>query len=363
MKLSNDVRVTASASQKAPVGAVVGRFQLFHNGHERLIREASKRCDTLLILVGSSQEYRTVKNPLSITERIRCINKCLALHTIANAIIIPVPDIIYDDPAWVANIAEIVESYGFEPKDIPLYCFDRKGDHDERSCMRPYFKVECMGSNPCVTSSTEVKRRFFTDPSVGSIDQMSPRYSVDYIRSLDLSEVQYEFNAAKDYEEKWQAAELAAPFPLPAFDCVDIIVRRNNQLLTVIRGEYPGKGKRAMPGGFVDKGESFKDAAIRELKEETGIKCDSKRVKLAGVFSAGERGGDRNTFVFMVDYDHCSGILTPQIGEVQKLEWVDLPKLGESGWFSDHAHIINRVIEEKKQWIFMEWMGTNTHTT
>lgn len=41
--------------------------------------------------------------------------------------------------------------------------------------------------------------------------------------------------------------------------------------LSVIRNIEPGKGKRAFPGGYVEKKEAWDEAGIREVFEETGI--------------------------------------------------------------------------------------------
>jgi len=39
----------------------------------------------------------------------------------------------------------------------------------------------------------------------------------------------------------------------------------------VRRGIEPGKGKLALPGGFVDRDEPWVQAGIREVREETGL--------------------------------------------------------------------------------------------
>ena len=54
-------------------------------------------------------------------------------------------------------------------------------------------------------------------------------------------------------------------------DCVGVICFRDDDVLLIKRGTAPRKGEWSIPGGRIEAGESERDAALRELFEETGI--------------------------------------------------------------------------------------------
>jgi 8-oxo-dGTP diphosphatase len=79
--------------------------------------------------------------------------------------------------------------------------------------------------------------------------------------------------------------------PALTVDCVAIDGER--RLLLIRRKNPPHAGKYALPGGFVDVGETVEDACRRELMEETGIKAG--RLVLIGVYSNPGRDPRRHT--------------------------------------------------------------------
>jgi 8-oxo-dGTP diphosphatase len=75
---------------------------------------------------------------------------------------------------------------------------------------------------------------------------------------------------------------------------VDAIVFDAQGALLLIRRKFPPfKGRYALPGGFVEVGETVETAAARELMEETGLK--SKSLRLVGIYSDPKRDPRRHT--------------------------------------------------------------------
>lgn len=55
------------------MGMIIGRFQHLHIGHVEMIKQGLLVCDKILLLVGSSQESGTIRNPFSCSLRMEII--------------------------------------------------------------------------------------------------------------------------------------------------------------------------------------------------------------------------------------------------------------------------------------------------
>jgi 8-oxo-dGTP diphosphatase len=90
-----------------------------------------------------------------------------------------------------------------------------------------------------------------------------------------------------------------------------IVLDGMDRLLLVERGKDPYKGRFALPGGFVEYGETVEHAVVRELEEETGL--NAKVAELLGVYSDPDRDPRGHTVTIVFSLEIVSG--EPKAGD------------------------------------------------
>jgi 8-oxo-dGTP diphosphatase len=121
--------------------------------------------------------------------------------------------------------------------------------------------------------------------------------------------------------------------PLLTVDCVAFDAK--GRALLIRRKHPPFAGAYALPGGFVDVGETVEAACRRELEEETGLSADT--ITLIGIYSDPERDprGHTASAAFLAEVKG-----KPRAGDdAAAAEWV-------AGWRKqtiafDHARILD----------------------
>lgn len=66
---------------------------------------------------------------------------------------------------------------------------------------------------------------------------------------------------------------MSSPPPAPV-PCVGVVCLKGDEVLLIRRGRPPKAGEWSLPGGRIEPGERAIDAALRELREETGVEAE-----------------------------------------------------------------------------------------
>jgi 8-oxo-dGTP diphosphatase len=127
--------------------------------------------------------------------------------------------------------------------------------------------------------------------------------------------------------------------PALTVDC--IILDAGGRVLLIRRGHPPFAGHYALPGGFVEIGETVEAACRRELQEETGLA--PRDLQLAGVYSDPNRDprGHTVSVVFLTRLAERGP--SPRAGDdAASAEWI-------ADWSAlplafDHARILSEVL-------------------
>ena len=121
---------------------------------------------------------------------------------------------------------------------------------------------------------------------------------------------------------------------------VDAVIILNGKIVFIKRKNSPYRGNFALPGGFVEIGETTEEATAREVFEETGLLIEI--IKLLGVYSAPLRDprGHTVTVCYL-----ALGKGDPKAGsdaeDIELFEITDLPQLA-----FDHNIIIDNARDD-----------------
>jgi 8-oxo-dGTP diphosphatase len=127
--------------------------------------------------------------------------------------------------------------------------------------------------------------------------------------------------------------------PLLTTDCV--ICDKAGRMLLIRRKNEPFKGAYALPGGFVDTGETVEAACRREVREETGLAVGELR--LIGVYSDPRRDPRGHTVSVAFAAVLPEGPRPRPGSDAASAEWVEDWRREELAF--DHAQIIEDALK------------------
>lgn len=343
----------------------IGRFQPFHKGHLKVAMRGLELADKLLVIVGSSESARNIKNPFTAEEREKMIWNSLS----------PVDfrlttrhmrDYYYSDDVWIANVQAIVSEHS-TPGDQVVLMGNFKDAGSFFLNLFPQWDVELVKPAPNEINGTDIRDTLFNVPfeiehdGIAKIkrtrlqeiqlkeDVPKPVFEFlkEYKETMNYAEMLEEYKHVSEYKASWDSA----PFP-PTFVTVDAVVICSGHVLVIKRGFNPGKGLYALPGGFIKPNETIENAMLRELKEETGIRVDKiilkSEIRGSRVFDYPDRSlrGRTITHAFHIGLNKS---ILPEIkasSDAEGAQWMPLMDVikNEREFFEDHASIIEAFI-------------------
>lgn len=133
------------------------------------------------------------------------------------------------------------------------------------------------------------------------------------------------------------------PRPAVTVDCVIFGLGEGSKLkvLLIQRAHDPFRDFWALPGGFVDLKEGLKEAALRELEEETNV----KDVFIEQLYTFGDPDRDPRGRVISVAYFALVNLSEHPVrasSDARKVQWFDMDQLPTLAF--DHRQILHAAI-------------------
>jgi len=326
---------------------IIGRFQPLHKGHIHLISQAQNP----VILVGSSGRVRDLKNPFTFEERKSMILKHFPMLTV-----LPIKDYLYNDALWHRQVREVVdgelarrgESYvkivGYEKDDSSVYLLN----------FQPWavLNVAPYLHDGKMLNATDIRHLMYTNELNNNKEKIidmcgyNPR---EFFAPGEFGRLVYD---EYEFQEKHTQMWANAPYD-PTFNCADAVVIQSGHVLLIERKNAPGKGTWALPGGYIHPKEKLFDAAIRELREETGLKVPEKVLRgsvfASHLFDHPDRSLRGRVFSHAFGFKLDNSKELPHIkgnDDAKTAKWFPLDKVPPL--FEDHSDILEYFVTRIK---------------
>lgn len=320
----------------------IGRFQIFHKGHLHVVKEALERANSLLVLIGSVNQPRSLRDPFTFEERKLMILSCLSQEEQDRVLVLPLPDQTYNNALWIQRVQGIIP--GESEKKVGLI-----GHSKDRSSyyLKLFPHLDSVDvSNYQGIASTELRKLLMQGKIAPQIPMPVRQHLETFLETPAFQNLQEESRFIENYKKGWEPA----PYT-PIFVTVDALVVQSGHILLVERKAFPGKGLWALPGGFLRQEETLLEGAIRELREETKLKVPAPVLvgsnKASRVFDDPFRSvrGRTITHVFLFTLRDDTELPKVRGGhDAKKAFWVKLSDIKRETLFEDHYYIIQNML-------------------
>jgi bifunctional NMN adenylyltransferase/nudix hydrolase len=256
----------------------IGRFQPFHAGHLAVLQAALQQAPICVVVIGSAYSARSPKNPFLYAERVAMLEQSLAADERARVITVPVRDY-YNEARWAravfTTVMTALTTRGITATKAVTLVGHFKDNSSSYLHAFPEWQLTSVPRMGSVDAAHIRQRLFSCEPpqvttTLTELSTLLPRPTTEklqaWVATNSFTDMREEFLTLANYRQAWESA----PYP-PVFVTVDSVVVCRGHVLLIRRARAPGKGRYALPGGFIEQQETTYQAALRELHEETQL--------------------------------------------------------------------------------------------
>ena len=333
----------------------IGRFEPFHNGHQAVIARALSLAREVIVLVGSANTPRSIRNPWNVTEREVMIRATFPQDA-SRLQIRPLRDHLYNDAAWINEVQHVVAGCVRDAQASKIGLIGHRKDLSSYYLeMFPQWEFVNVPNVAGVSASDLRDYLFDNDLRDEGKDLLiqaavpSPVFAMlkGFRDGPQFAQLVREFRFIREYRRQWAVATYS-----PKFVTVDAVLIHSGHVLLVRRRAEPGKGLWALPGGFIEAAETLEAAVLRELHEETRVALSDSALRAAlkdrAVFDHPERSLRGRTITHAFHFEFPKGEL-PHITAADDAEFARWVPLGDAlemqeQFYEDHFHILERFL-------------------
>lgn len=155
---------------------LLGRFQPFHNGHLKVVKDIISDVEYLVIAIGSAQYSHSLENPFTAGERYTMITRTLKTEGIENYHLTSIEDL-HRYAVWVSHVVSQVPKFDvvYAHNPLTLRLFGEGG----------FAVVEVELYKPEDYSATEIRRRMRTKGQWRNLVPKEVAEVIDEINGLE----------------------------------------------------------------------------------------------------------------------------------------------------------------------------------
>lgn len=160
----------------------IGRFQPIHFGHVETIKSALTRSERVLIIVGSSENEISFRNPFTFDERVDLIKgtiRELIPQDRHNDILIEGVADVNNDVKWKDSIVEIIRKHESNPSNVELTGVDK--DHTTYY-LKFFSEYPLVLAQHAVINATDIRESVFYHNTVP--ENCTSKYVETFLHSV-----------------------------------------------------------------------------------------------------------------------------------------------------------------------------------